>query len=120
MTDMSGNGNIIGVLARVYVDDLDAALPLYERLTGETPYQFDYGPMSLAKVGDFLLVANATAQVRTHTATIDVRDMALVVDALTAAGGELLEGPAAGPNGARLIARHPDGTVVEYIESTLH
>lgn len=117
---MSGNGNIIGVLARIYVDDLGAALPLYERLTGETPYRFDYGPMSLAKVGDFLLVANATAQVRTHTATIDVRDMALVVDAVTAAGGELLEGPADGPNGARLIARHPDGTVVEYIESMLH
>lgn len=33
-----------------------------------------------------------------------------------AAGGELPEGPAPGPDGARLIARHPDGTVLGYIE----
>ena len=30
---------------------------------------------------------------------------------------EVVEGPAPAPNGARLIARHPDGAVFEYIET---
>ena len=34
-----------------------------------------------------------------------------------AVGGQLLEGPAPAPNGDRLIARHPDGAVFEYIET---
>ena len=28
-----------------------------------------------------------------------------------------IEGPAPAPNGARLIARHPDGSVFEYLET---
>ena len=109
--------NVVGVLARVYVDDLDAALPLYERLTGdEEPLRFAYGSMRLAKVGVFLLVQGATAEVRSHAATVDVRNILQVIEAITAAGGTVLEGPAPGPNGARLIARHPDGNVLEYIE----
>ena len=112
-----GEPNIVGVLARVYVDDLADALPLYERLTGAIAQRFDYADMRLAKVGVFLLVQGAGADVRAHAATVDVRDITPVVDAVTAAGGDLLEGPAPGPNGARLIARHPDGNVVEYIET---
>ena len=34
-----------------------------------------------------------------------------------AAGGDVLEGPSPAPNGDRLIARHPDGSVFEYIET---
>ncbi len=111
------DGNIVGVLARVYVDNLESALPLYEQLTRDTsPHLFDYGSVRLAKIGVFLLVEGADAEVRSHAATVNVKDIHLVVDAVIAAGGELLEGPAAGPNGARLIARHPDGNIVEYIE----
>jgi predicted enzyme related to lactoylglutathione lyase len=115
MTAM-GDGNIIDVLARIYVDDLDAALPLYERLTGEASHLFRYGAMRLARTGVFLLVEHATPEARAHSATVNVRDITQVVDAVTAAGGELMEGPAAGPNGERLIARHPDGNIVEYVE----
>jgi predicted enzyme related to lactoylglutathione lyase len=46
-----------------------------------------------------------------------VADLAPVVAALTRAGGEIVEGPAPAPNGARLIARHPDGAIFEYIET---
>lgn len=28
-----------------------------------------------------------------------------------------VEGPAAAPNGDRMVARHPDGSVFEYIET---
>lgn len=43
--------------------------------------------------------------------------LAPVLAALEAAGGKVIEGPAPAPNGARLIARHPDGAVFEYIET---
>lgn len=109
--------NIVGVLARVYVDDLDAALPLYRALSDDdAPLRFEFRGLRLAKVGSFLLIEGADDEIRSHVATIAVRDIGPVVQAITDAGGELIDGPAPGPNGARLIARHPDGNVVEYIE----
>ena len=45
------------------------------------------------------------------------RPVAPVLAAVQLAGGEVVEGPAPAPNGARLIARHPDGAVFEYIET---
>ncbi|SBN51621.1 Hypothetical protein PFR_JS8_1089 [Propionibacterium freudenreichii] len=110
-------GNVIRVLARIYVDDLAGSLPLYEQLTGQSsPHTFTFGATRLARVGDFLLIEGADARVRSHAATIAVRDVAEVVAAVTKAGGQLLEGPAEGPNGPRLVARHPDGNVVEYVQ----
>ena len=113
------NDTIRGVLARIYVNDLDSALPLYEQLTGDdTPHRFSYQSARLAKVGVFLLIEGADATARSHAATVNVRDIDTVVQTITAAGGQLLEGPAPGPNGTRLIARHPDGNIIEYIETT--
>jgi hypothetical protein len=40
-----------------------------------------------------------------------------VIAAIQAVGGHILEGPAPAPNGDRLIARHTDGAVFEYIET---
>ncbi|MEV4420550.1 hypothetical protein AB0L40_11315 [Patulibacter sp. NPDC049589] len=109
--------NVIGVLARAYVDDLDAALPLYRDLAGgEEPHRFGFGTMRLAKVGAFLVVEGADDEVRSHAATVSVRDVEVVAEAVVAHGGTLLEGPDPGPNGPRLIARHGDGVIFEYIQ----
>lgn len=111
--------NIRGVLARVYVDDIGAALPLYQDLaSGEAPHLFEFRHLRLAKVGPFLLVEGADDETRSHSATIAVRDVDTVARAVKEAGGELVDGPAPGPNGPRLIARHPDGSVIEYIQTT--
>jgi hypothetical protein len=109
---------IVTVLTRVYVSDLDAALPLYRRLAGEPETRrFRFRDVELARVGPYLLLAGDTAGYRDRTATVLVRDVPSVVAALAETGGETLEGPSPGPSGLRLIARHPDGTVWEYIES---
>jgi hypothetical protein len=50
-------------------------------------------------------------------ATILVSRLSAVVETIENAGGDLIEGPSPAPNGARLIARHPDGSVFEYIEN---
>jgi predicted enzyme related to lactoylglutathione lyase len=109
--------NITGILARVFVPDLDAAIPLYEELAQARAERFGFRDVELARVGPFLLLAGNTAAYRDRTATIQVADLAPVLAALESAGGEIVEGPAPAPNGARLIARHPDGAVFEYIET---
>ena len=109
--------NISKVLARVFVPDLDATVPLYEELAQARAERFGFCDVQLARVGPFLLLAGNTAAYRDRTATVQVASLSPVLAALQAAGGEVIEGPAPAPNGARLIARHPDGAVFEYIET---
>jgi predicted enzyme related to lactoylglutathione lyase len=108
------------VLARVYVASLDEALPLYRRLAGDAPVQrFEFRGIELARVGPFLLLAGSAdrlAAYRDRVASLIVANIDEVARAIEEAGGVLLEGPAPAPNGARLIARHPDGAVFEYLE----
>jgi hypothetical protein len=109
---------IRAVLARVFVDDLEAAIPLYQQLAqAEQVARFGFGDVQLAQVGPFLLLSGNTAAYRDRVATILVTELAPVIAAIQAAGGAVLEGPAPAPNGDRMIARHPDGSVFEYIET---
>jgi predicted enzyme related to lactoylglutathione lyase len=110
--------NIIGVLARVFVDDLDAALPVYRALADDAePQIFTFRDVRLARVGRFLLLGGDTDAYRDRVATLIVRSLDPVLATFETYGGEVLEGPSAAPNGRRLIARHPDGSVFEYLES---
>ena len=110
--------NIVAVLARIPVDSIEAALPLYQQLAGTSDvHTFDFGRVRLAWVGPFLLLEGADAAVRSRSATIVVRNVDEVASAVQERGGELTEGPMPGPNGRRLIARHADGNVIEYIEN---
>lgn len=108
--------NITAVIARVFVDDLDKALPLYQRLAGSDQVKrFAFRDVELASVGPFLLLAGNTAAYRDRVATLEVAQLAPVIDALGEAGAEVIDGPTPTPNGERLIARHPDGSVFEYV-----
>jgi predicted enzyme related to lactoylglutathione lyase len=109
--------NISKVLARVFVSDLAIAIPLYEELAQTRAERFSFRDVELARVGPFLLLAGNTASYRDRTATVQVSSLTPVLAALDAAGGEVVEGPSPAPNGARLIARHPDGAIFEYIET---
>jgi hypothetical protein len=109
------------VLARVFVESLDEALPLYEGLAGGCPVRrFSFRNVELAWIGPFLLLAgsdDALAPYRDRVASLLVNDIDDVAGEIVRAGGELIEGPAPAPNGARLIARHPDGAVFEYLQT---
>ncbi|MEU8228105.1 VOC family protein [Actinoplanes sp. NPDC048967] len=111
--------NITGVLARVVVPDLDAAIPLYQALSGAPEVQrFAFAGVELAGVGPFLLLSGPdAARYNNRVATLLVNDLDPVIRAITEAGGDILDGPDPAPNGARLIARNPDGAVFEYIET---
>ncbi|MTD54486.1 hypothetical protein GKO32_10930 [Amycolatopsis sp. RM579] len=107
------------VLARVEVENLDTALETYCSLAGTTDVRrFRFGDIELAWVGPFLLLAGAPPDLERvrRTATLLVTDIGAAQGTITGTGGEILEGPAHAPNGARMIARHADGAVFEYIE----
>jgi hypothetical protein len=108
--------NIVKILARVVVDDLDEAIPLYQALSGAEPTKFSHGGAKLASVGPFLLLAAEGADGYTdRNATVLVADLGPVLSEIDRVGGEIMVAPAMGPNGERMVARHPDGAVFEYI-----
>ena len=108
------------VLARVFVDDLAAALPIYQALSGPAvARRFEFGEVRLCWVGQFLLLQVPSAERGRYerVATLLVADIEAARRAVETAGGSVLDGPADAPNGARMIARHGDGAVFEYIEN---
>ena len=83
--------------------------------------RFGFGGIELAWVGPFLLLAGDAkrlAPYRDRVASLVIDDIAKVAREITDGGGELMliEGPMPAPNGARLIARHPDGAVFDYLQ----
>jgi predicted enzyme related to lactoylglutathione lyase len=109
---------IQGVVARVEVADIDAALPVYEKLTGVTGRRSSRRGVELAWLGQIVLLSGPEELLARYrrAATLLVEDMAAAMTVVTAAGGEVLEGPGEIPGGVRAIARHPDGAVFEYLE----
>jgi hypothetical protein len=107
------------VLARVYVDNLDAEAPAYRALAGEggEVKLFRFRDARLAWIGPFLLLPVPAEQRADfeRVATLLVADTTAAQMSVVSYGGEVLEGPADGPNGACMIARHADGSIFEYI-----
>ncbi|WP_037872015.1 VOC family protein [Streptomyces sp. SPB074] len=111
---------VLATFARMYVDDLDAALPSFRALTGEEPrLRFSHRGIALAVVGGFLLLAGAPealAPVRATQATVVVDALAPVLDRAAREGAEILAPPRAVPTGRDLVVGHPGGAVIEYVE----
>ncbi|MFJ8210480.1 hypothetical protein [Streptomyces sp. NPDC096033] len=110
----------LATLARVYVDDLDVALPTFVELTGEQPrLRFAYRDLTLASIGGFLLLAGteeALAPYRGTHATALVESIDQVVRLTERDGGDILDGPNEVPTGRNLTVRHPGGATIEYVE----
>jgi hypothetical protein len=69
---------ISSVTLRRRVDDLEAALPFYERLTGEPAARFNFAGMELARTGPFLLfcgLGEAAGRFAAVPATLAVTDL---------------------------------------------
>lgn len=110
---------ILGTSLRIYVDDLDTAVPVYERLTGAEAVRFSHGPVSVAAVGPFMVMSGPAEQLnvlRLIGATLAVSDVSAAVQELRSVGAEILAGPQDTTIGRSVVARHPDGAVFEYID----
>ncbi|WP_156722165.1 VOC family protein [Streptomyces apocyni] len=110
---------ILGTTLRVCVDDLDASVAFYERLSGSRAMRFERGGVSVAAVGCFLLMSGPAAELdvlRRVAATIAVQDVDEAHAVLSASGARVVAGPVPTPLGRNLIAVHPDGSVFEYAD----
>ncbi|MGW3561173.1 VOC family protein [Streptomyces sp. NPDC000963] len=111
---------ILKTYARLWVDDLDRALPLLERLTGERPHlRLTFHEVTLGAIGDFLVIAGPAgerAKYEHASATVVVDDLDALQETLKAAGATLTTPATDGPTGRFLYARHADGAGVEYVE----
>jgi predicted enzyme related to lactoylglutathione lyase len=109
--------NIRAMIADVEVESLEAAIPLYRELAGDVEVRrFPYRDLELALVGPFLLCSGPLEEHVSQTATVIVGSLDPVLEALSKAGAEVLEAPNEVPNGTRIVARHPDGSVFEYMQ----
>ncbi|RKT02355.1 hypothetical protein BX286_0253 [Streptomyces sp. 3211.6] len=111
---------VLATLARVYVDDLDVALPTFVELTGEQPrLRFAYRGLDLASIGGYLLLAGseeALAPYRGTHATALVESIDRILSLTEQHGGEILDGPNEVPTGRNLTVRHPGGATIEYVQ----
>ncbi|MER6123923.1 VOC family protein [Streptomyces sp. NPDC001795] len=110
---------ILGASLRVCVDDLETAVPFYERLAGGRALRFERGGVQVAAVGCFLLMSGPESELeilRKVAATIAVKDVDEAHRTLIDAGARILAGPVPTPVGRNLIALHPDGSVYEYVD----
>lgn len=111
--------DILGATLRICVDDLETAVPFYERLAGGRALRFERGGVQVAAVGCFLLMSGPKAEIdvlRKVAATIAVKDVDEAHRVLTELGAHIVAGPVATPAGRNLIAMHPDGAVYEYVD----
>ncbi|GAA4056424.1 VOC family protein [Streptomyces shaanxiensis] len=111
--------DILGATLRVCVDDLETAVPFYERLSGATALRFERGGVQVAAVGCFLLMSGPEAELevlRKVAATIAVKDVEETHQVLSELGAHIVAGPLPTPVGRNLIAMHPDGTIYEYAD----
>lgn len=106
--------------ARLWTRNLDEALPLLTELVGAAPdLRFEFGAVELAVIGDFLVIAGpaeAAAALPAASTTVIVGDLDKVHETLSSHGAEITFGPAAGPTGRYLFARHADGSEAEYVQ----
>ncbi|MEV7391412.1 MULTISPECIES: VOC family protein [Streptomyces] len=110
---------ILGASLRICVDDLDTAIPFYERLSGGRALRFERGGVQVAAVGSFLLMSGPEAELevlRKVAATIAVKDVEAAHRLLGDLGATIIAGPVPTPVGRNLLAMHPDGSIFEYVD----
>ena len=110
---------ILKTYARLWVDDLESAIPLYEAIVGEPAHvRLKFEQAELGGVGDFLLIGGpreATDAYRGTIGPVVVDDLDAAEEELTALGAARIGDRLVAPTGRLMYARHPDGVQVEFL-----
>jgi predicted enzyme related to lactoylglutathione lyase len=115
---------ILRTLARVCTTSPDETVQFYENLTGTTAVSRFGMPaigLELAVVQDILIIGGteeALRPFRSTSATYLVDSLDEYHRFLTAHGATIIRPPQVVPTGRNMIVRHPDGSIVEYVEHT--
>ena len=115
---------VLNILVRrcIPLERFDAAVRFHEQLIGQKArLRFDYPAfgLKLAQVSSILFIAGTddslVSFVATH-ASFMVDDLKAFADHLPTVGAEILRPPKPVPTGCNMLVRHPDGTLIEYVE----
>lgn len=115
---------ILNILARrcLPLAAFDAAVAFHESLLGQPArLRFDYPAhgLRLAQVANLLFIGGSEAGLARFTATqatFLVDDIGAYARHLPTVGAAVLEAPKPVPTGWNMLARHPDGMLVEYVQ----
>jgi predicted enzyme related to lactoylglutathione lyase len=125
MKTTSQEGLLLKVLktfTRLYVDNLDLALPFYENIYGvKTQRRFTYPHLNVevATVGDLMLLAgpkDACKSLSSIKATFIVDSLAEFLAYFNDVGIRVIRGPQQVPTGKNMTVQHSDGVLIEYVE----
>jgi predicted enzyme related to lactoylglutathione lyase len=116
--------DVVGALTRMYVpaDRLDAAVDFYAKLFAAEPRSRFSMPglgVTICAVGSVLVVAGSEetlAPLRPSVLTLVVKSLEGAEDWLEERGATVVRPRQAVPTGFNLVAEHPDGARVEYVE----
>ena len=112
---------IFRTYARIYADNLDAALTSLHAVTGEpvaARFSMPNG-LELATIGRVLVVAGDEQTLEPYTATagtLIVDDLEECLLRLNQAGAQIVRGPQEVPTGRNLTATLPGDMQIEYVE----
>ena len=113
--------NILAVVPRLYVSDLQTHLEFYKiLLEQETPHEFQMNGTHVIRFTNLLLIEELNETIKNHVAaTIVIDDLNEVRKLILNYNGVMITEPIQVPTGMKMIIRHPDGNIIEYIEPTL-
>lgn len=110
------------VFSRIYVNDIESAIPFYEGLLNtKCARRFEYSEMGLelANIGPLIIVAgpdSALEQFRETRATFIVDSVEEVKTFILCENGVVVRDIRKVPTGYNLTMRHADGSVIEYVQ----
>jgi predicted enzyme related to lactoylglutathione lyase len=115
---------VIKVMTRIFLEPelLRDTISFYENLFGEkcdVRFSYDEYNLELAEIGSVLLISGPDEileKFKNTSLTILVDSLNEFRDHLTAEGAEVIDEIKSVPTGFNMRIRHPDGTVVEYVE----
>jgi predicted enzyme related to lactoylglutathione lyase len=113
---------VLQTLSRLYIKNLNSALEFYEELLGSPAamrFKIPQIGLEMAQIRDILLIAGsdeALKPFRSTQATFLVDSLDEFKAYLEENGAEILRGPDKVPTGRNMTVRHPDGSVIEYVE----
>ena len=113
--------NILAVVPRLYVSDLQTHLEFYKNtIKARKPHEFQMNGTHVIRFTNLLLIEELKETIKNHVAaTIVIDDLNEVKELILNYNGVMITEPIQVPTGMKMIIRHPDGNIIEYIEPTL-
>lgn len=110
------------VLTRIYVNDINKAIDFYEKLFHKkcsSRFNYKEANLELAQVESVLILCGSEKSLkpfRDTKATFLVDSIAEYRDYLSAHNVVIIRDFKKVPSGANMTVKHPDGTIIEYVE----